>query len=133
MQLKAEHLAALNLVLEVNPDLKALVIQKVTLAITGLDQLRAAIGPEAVKGPEPQTVTPQVQSPGQADELEPKILGWFQTHTGKHALAEVRKDLDVPQTSKPFKTAVARLLDDKRVEWSGKRGVAAVYWLGKGK
>jgi hypothetical protein len=129
MVIKPEHLAALNLVLDANPDLKAAIVAKLDQAVTGLNELRSQLGPQAEVEQAPPGEEVADGLPRTVEEFKVTILRWFASHHGKHRLNEIRADLGVPQTSKPFKTAVVQLIGEKRLKGTGKRGVGAEYWV----
>lgn len=128
MVIRAEHLAALNLVLDANPELQAAILAKLDQAVMGLNELRTAIGPQPMVTKEQTPSTDKPQAPKTADECKAAILTWFESHPGKHRLNEIRKDLGVAETSKPFKTAVVQLQAEKKIKGTGKRGIGAEYW-----
>lgn len=148
MVLKPEHLAALNLVLDANPDLKAAIVGKVEQAVTGLNELKTSLGPAVPSTPEApnrdKARTERIQgqfpkvpakdaptAPHGQEAMTAAIMGWFQKNNGKRRLNECRAALGVSQGSKPFKTALAHLQAEDLIKGSGKVGMGAEYWLTK--
>lgn len=115
-----DQLWILNLVLDRDPDL----LRALTAGILALGRDASAVA-KNMGGP-PQTVQ---EEGSKTAELEPRILGWFQAHGGKHPISAARKDLGLELTSKPFKTAVANLVQSKALKHNGKRGKGSEYWL----
>lgn len=123
-QIEPKDVPLLNLILDRDPTLAAMVLGR-------LDALDQALGPVPTT---PQPAAPSgPQTPPTPDtktaEIQARVLDWFKTHAGKHALSAIRKDLGVADGSKPFKTAVQNLIADKLVKGSGKVGRGAEYWL----
>lgn len=127
--LTEKDLPLLALILDRDPDLARVIGAR-------LDALEAALAsPITVQlAPGLEAATGEVQGPATAPSggppsLEDRILAWFRTHPGKHRLAGIRKDLGVDPLSKPFKTALHKLLDKKVVKSTGLKGRGAEYWL----
>lgn len=122
-KIETGDLEALNLILDRDANLALIVFAR-------LEAVNAALAvqtpPAEAQAPGP---SPSEINQSQTAEIQPRILTWFQTHPGKHSLTTVRADLGVPATSKPFKTAVQNLIQDKAVKFNEKRGKGAEYWL----
>jgi hypothetical protein len=130
--IKPEQLSIVNFLLTQDPALRRTVLEGVQILAQSLASVQETLSgkreapqvPEA--GPSPAQHVPSLTA-----EIEPRILDWFKAHTGKHGLAEVRADLGVEPTSKPFKTAIGNLVESGQIKFNGKRGKGAEYWHGK--
>lgn len=130
--LTEKDLPLLNLILDRDPDLALIVDHK----LAGLEAALAAPGgvrivaqPQAPAG-EPGVPSTAPSATGGELSLDERILDWFRMHPGKHKLSEVRGDLKVDPTSKPFKTSLRKLIAAKKVKSTGLKGRGAEYWLG---
>jgi hypothetical protein len=131
--LTERDLPILNLILDRDPELARMLGTRLDALEAALTSpvVAVALGPEpapgeAVTEPPGPTTAPSQEEP----RLEERILDWFQKHPGKHKLAQVRRDLNVVPESKPFKTALHKLINGKKVKSTGARGRGAEYWLG---
>jgi hypothetical protein len=123
---KPEDLAALNFLFQAEPTLASMA----DTLIDRVDRVNAALT-NAQPPPKPEGPSPTDLS--KTAEIQARVLAWFQTNPGKHPATAVRKALEIPEGSKPFKTAIQNLIGEKLIKFSGKVGKGAEYWLAEQK